>query len=279
MATQQSFFQVVSEAIRYYQEHGFQSAEQLQMWVEKIRRAAVESLVPESVLNEELNRTLGGIYKRLIDDGQILKAHQGVGRFTVDRLKPKLRSELDRRLMVSRNLIKLNRQQMVEKTTQRFAGWASSIPAGGSRAVEVKDVKDNIRKALTSLPFEERRCAIDQGHKFTAALNEIIAVDGGAIAMRWHSKFRQPGYQFRRDHKERDGNIYLLRSSWAKEKGLVKPGPAGYYDDITKVGEEVYCGCWATWLYAIRDLPEDMLTVAGKKAIEDARAKIAAMRT
>jgi hypothetical protein len=274
----QSFYQVVSEAIRYYEEHGFESAEQLQIWVDRIRKSAIDSLVPESILNEELNRTLGGIYKRLIDDGLILKAHKGVGRFTVDRLKPQLRGELDRRLMVSRNLIKLNRQQMVEKTTQRFAGWASSVPAGGSRAVDVKDVKDNIRKALTSLPFEERRCATDQGHKFTAALNEIIAVDGGAIAMKWHSKWRQPGYQFRKDHRERDGNIYLLRSSWAKEKGLVKPGPDGYYDDITKVGEEVYCGCWATWIYAIRDLPPEMLTKAGESSLAEARAKIAAMR-
>lgn len=274
----QSFYSVVSDAIRYYEEHGFQSAEELQMWVERIRKAAIDSLVPESVLNEELSRTLGGIYKRLIDDGQILKAHQGAGRFTVDRLKPKLRNELDRRMMVSRGLIKLNREQMVEKTVQRFAGWASSVPAGGSRAVEVKDVKSNIRKALTSLPFEERRCATDQGHKFAAALNNIIAVDGGAIAMRWHSKWRQPGYNYRKDHKERDGKIYLLRSSWAKEKGLVKPGPDGYYDDITKVAEEVSCSCQAEWIYAIRGLPPDMLTKKGEEELAAARAKIAAMR-
>lgn len=274
----QSFYQIVSEAIRYYEEHGFQSAEELQIWVERIRKAAIDSLVPESTLDETLRKTLGGIYSRLIDDGQILKTHKGVARFTIERLKPKLRTELDRRLMVSRSLIKLNREQMVERTAQRFAGWASSIPAGGSRAVEVKDVKDNIRKALTSLPFEERRVHIDQGHKFTAALNEIVAVDGGAIAMRWNSHWRRPGYQYRKDHKERDQRIYLLRTSWAKEKGLVKPGDAGYYDDITKVGEEVHCSCFATWIYAIRDLPEDMLTNKGREALAEARAKIAAMR-
>ncbi|KWN80860.1 hypothetical protein WM24_23795 [Burkholderia ubonensis] len=275
----QSFYQTITEAIREFEENGFDSTERLAYWVDRIRRAAAETLTPESVLNEELNRTLGGIYKRLIDDGQIIKNHQGVARFTVERLKPQLRTELDRRLMVSRNLIKLNRQQMLEKTVQRFAGWASSVPAGGSRAVDVKDVKENIRKALTSLPFEERRCVIDQSHKFTASLNEIIATDGGAIAMRWNSRWRSPGYSYRQDHKERDQKVYLLRSSWAKDKGLVKPGPAGYYDDITSVGEEVYCSCWATWLYSLRDLPEDMLTAAGKKSLEEARAKIAAMRT
>lgn len=274
----QSFYQVVTDAVRYFEEHGFQSAEELQMWTERIRLAAAETLTPENVLNDELTRALSGIYKRLIDDGQILKAHKGIERFTIDRLKPHLRTELDRRLMVSRNLIKLNRKQMLEKTAQRFAGWASSVPAGGSRAVDVKDTKDNIRKALTSLPFEERRCVIDQSAKFVASLNDIIATDGGAIAMRWNSQWKRPGYQYRKDHKERDQLIYLLRASWAKEKGLVKPGSAGYYDDITKVAEEVFCSCYATWIYNLRDLPDDMLTVKGREALAAAKAKIAAMR-
>lgn len=273
-----SFYKVVTEAIRYFEENGFQSAEALQMWVDKIRRAANESLTPESVLDDELRRALGGIYKRLIDDGQILKTHKGVERFTIERLKPKLRTELDRRLMVSRSLIKLNREQAVEKAIQRMAGWASSIPAGGSRTVEVKETKEHIRKALTSLPFEERRCVIDQSHKFVASLNEIVAVDGGAIAVRWHSRWRSPGYRYRVEHKERDGVIYLLRSSWAKDKGLVKPGSDGYYDDITKVGEEVFCSCWAEFIYALRDLPSDMLTKRGEEALAEARAKIASMR-
>lgn len=277
MATQ-SFYQVVTEAVRYFEEHGFESADVLQMWVDRIRRSAADTLTPERVLNAELNRTLTGIYKRLIDDGQILSAHKSIERFTIERLKPKLRAELDRRLMVSRSLIKLNREQAVEKAVQRMAGWASSIPAGGSRAIEVKETKDHIRKALTSLPFEERRCVIDQSHKFVASLNEIIAVDGGAIAMRWHIR-HSAGYHNRIDHKEREGNIYLLRTSWAKEKGYVKPGPSGYYDDITKVGEEVFCSCWAEFFYHLRQLPEDMLTVTGQKALKETRAKIAAMRS
>lgn len=273
----QSFYQVVTEAVRYFEEHGFTSAEVLQQWVERIRRAAHETLTPESVLNEELQRTLGGIYKRLVDGGQLLKTHEGVGKFTIERLKPKLRVELDRRLAVSRSLIKLNREQAVEKAIQRMTGWASSIPAGGSRAVDVKDTKEHIRKALTSLPFEERRCVIDQSAKFVASLNEIVAVDGGAIAVIWNIR-HSVGYHNRPDHKERAGKVYLLRSSWAKEKGLVKPGPAGYYDDITSFGEEVFCSCWGTWVYNVRDLPADMITQKGKEELAAARAKIAAMR-
>lgn len=273
-----SFFDVVTDAIREFTEHGFDSVERLTYWTDRIKKAAADSLTPSHILEETLNASLQGIYKRLIDDGQIVKVHVGLPRFTVDRLKPKLRTELDRRMMVSRNLIKLNREQMIDKTTQRFAGWASSVPAGGSRAVDVKETKDNIRKALTSLPFEERRVLIDQSHKFVASLNDIVATDGGAIAMRWNSQWRRRGYGYRVEHKERDQKVYLLRNSWAKEKGLIKPGPDGYYDEITKVGEEVFCSCFATWLYNLRDLPPECITKKGEESLAEVRAKIAAMK-
>lgn len=273
-----TFFETVSAAIRDFEENGFDSVERLSYWTDKIRQAAVESLVPEYVLDDTLKKTLSGIYRRMVDDGQILKTHLGVSRFTVDRLKPRLRTELDRRMMVSRSLIKLNREQMVEKTVQRFAGWASSVPAGGSRAVEVKDVKDNIRKALTSLPFEERRCVIDQSAKFVSALNDVIATDGGAIAGRWHSQWRRRGYAYRVDHKERDQKVYAIRGNWALQKGLMKPGQDGYTDQITKPAEEVYCGCSYQFLYNLRDLPESMVTARGRESLTEARAKIAAMR-
>jgi hypothetical protein len=273
-----SFFETVTAAIKDFEENGFDSVERLAFWADKIRRAAIESLTPEHVLEDTLKQTLSGIYKRMIDDGQIIKTHVGISRFTVDRLKPKLRTELDRRMMVSRNLIKLNREAMIEKTTQRFAGWASSVPAGGSRAVEVKDVKGNIRKALTSLPFEERRCIIDQSAKFISALNDVIATDGGAIAGRWHSQWRRRGYSYRVDHKERDQKVYAIRGNWALEKGLMKAGPDGYTDQITKPAEEVYCGCSYQFVYNLRDLPESMVTARGRESLTEARAKIAAMR-
>jgi hypothetical protein len=274
----QSFFEVVTDAIREFTEHGFDSVERLTFWTDRIKRAAADSMTPPHVLEDALNKSLQGVYKRLIDDGQIVKVHVGISRFTVDRLKPKLRTELDRRLMVSRGLIKLNQQQMIEKTTQRFAGWASSVPAGGSRAVDTKDVKDNIRKALTSLPFEERRCIIDQSAKFVSSLNDIVATDGGAIAGKWHSQWRRRGYSARIDHKERDQKVYVIRGNWALDKGLMSAGPDGYTDQITKPAEEVFCGCSYQFLYNLRDLPAEMLTRKGEEALAEARAKIKAMR-
>jgi len=267
----QSFYSVLTDAVNEFRAKGFTSAANLEMWVEKIRQAAKDSLTPEEVLEKALLDTFGGIYRKLVERGQILRLHPGVSRYTLARVKPRLRAELDRRMMVSRNLIRLNREQMIEETVQRFSGWASSVPAGGSRAAGMKDTKDDIRKSLASLPFRERRVHIDQGMKFTSALNDIVAVDGGAIAARWHSQWRRPGYQFRPDHKERDGKVYAIRGNWAFEKGLMQVGPNGYTDQITGAGEEIFCSCYYEYIYSLDDLPEDMITAKGRESMEKVR--------
>ena len=173
--------------------------------------------------------------------------------------------------MASAQLIKLNRQQSIAKTLQRFSGWATSIPAGGSKAVDKPEVRDDLKKALRSLPYEERRVAIDQGHKLVATINDLVAVEGGAIAGEWHSNFRQPGYDARPDHKERDGGVYLIRGNWASAQGLVKPGPAGWSDSITQPAEEPFCRCQFHYIYSLRRLPEGMLTAKGRAALQTAQ--------
>jgi hypothetical protein len=267
-----SFYQVLTEAINDMMEHGFDSVERLAGWITRIREAAERSLTPAHVLEDALRNTFTTTYKRLVEREGILKQHPGVPLFTLARVKPKLHAELVRRTAASADLIVLNRQASIEKTVQRFAGWGSSVPPGGSEATSRPEAKREIRKALASLPFEERRVMVDQGHKFVANLNEIIANDGGALAAEWHSHWRQLNYHYRKDHKERDQHVYLIRDSWAHQAGLVKPGDVGYYDDITKPGTEIFCRCWVTYLYALRRLPPDMLTQKGKEEL--ARVKL-----
>jgi hypothetical protein len=66
--------------------------------------------------------------------------------------------------------------------------------------------------------------------------------------------------------------VYAIRGNWALDKGLMKAGKAGYYDEITKPGEEVYCSCSATYLYAIRELPDDMITNKGRETLAQIKA-------
>lgn len=269
------FFNTLTAAINDLVEHGFDSMERVNYWTEELRKAAERAAADPARLEQQLSDALTAIYQRLVDRGELARYHPGIARFTVERIRPQLRAELDRRIRASANLIKLNREAAIEKTLQRFQGWSTSLPKGPSRSTDKTKTKDDIRKSLAGFKYEDRRLLIDQGHKLTAAINHTVAAGGGALAMIWHSHWRQPGYNYREDHKERDEQVYLLRNSWAHERGLVKPGPAGYYDDITAVAEEPFCRCNAQWLYHLRDLPADMVTKKGQEEQERVRRALA----
>lgn len=266
-----NFYETLTAAINDFIEHGFDSQERLDRWMLALEQAAKATLTPEYLMREHLEAAFRGVYQKLVKNREILTRHPGVSRFTIERLAPKLRAELDRRILSSAQLIKLNRAEAIQKTLQRFSGWSTSIPAGGSKVTDRVEEKTKVRKSLSQLPFVERRVLIDQGHKLASAINEIVAVDGGALAARWFSHYRQKGYDYREDHKERDGHVYVVRGNWALEKGLMKAGPDGYTDEITRPAEEPFCRCSYRYIYALRGLPDDMLTKKGREALQNVK--------
>lgn len=270
-----SFDEVLKEALDDFTEHGYDREERLAFWQQRLREALEASMTPEHRMEEMIREAQVAIYRRLIEKGMALRAHPGVSRYTVDKVKPQLRALLARTIMANANLIKLNRAEEINATLRRFSGWATSVPAGGSDQVDTRQEKEKIRKSLSGLSFRERRVMVDQGHKLTAAVNEVIAQGGGAVGGYWHSNWRQANYDYREDHKERDGVFYLVRDSWAMEKGYLKRGGKYLYtDEVTKPGEEVFCRCAYRYVYNLRDCPRDAITAKGQDALEQARATI-----
>ena len=264
-----SFYEVLAAALRDMRQHGFDSQARVDFWAAQLREAAERMTGSAARAQGRLRDALQAIYRQQVDRGGVL-TRTNASRFTLEIVAPALRGELDRRIAASAELIKLNRQEAIDKTLRRFRGWATSIPAGGSPAHTREETK-LLRRGLKSLPFEERRLLVDQGHKLNAAISETVAVGGAAIAAVWHSHWRQANYDYREAHKERDQVVYLLRGSWAAERGLVRPGDGGWLDDVTRPGEEPFCRCYLTWLYNLRQLPTDMLTSRGRDALAEAR--------
>lgn len=273
------FYEVLNNAIEDLLDHGFDSKVRLDRWLKALASSASTALVPESKLKQQVRSMLDRTFKASTTRGRLLSVHQGISEFTLQQIKPRLRAELDRRIVASADLIRLNRDASISRTLQRFAGWATSIPAGGSNVSSRKAAKKSIRRGIAALPFEERRVIIDQGHKLSASINEIVAVDGGAIAAAWrHVKEGLPAYDARPDHVKRDGKIYLLRDSWARTKGYVKPLTTGFTDQVSQPAEEVNCRCHWEFFYALRDLPDGMLTAKGKAALLEVRDKLKLLR-
>lgn len=241
------FNEILSKAIADFEEHGFDSEERLQKWQKLLAQSAGNHT---AVTAENLKRTLTSIYTAQVTKGGLLKLHN-IPAWKFNQLVPKLERELTRRIMASAQLIKLNREEMISRTIRRFSGWATSIPTGGRGADftidkegNTKSTKDNIKKSLKALSYDERRVMIDQAAKFKSSLSDMVAKDGGAIAGMWKSHFRQAGYDARPDHVARDGHIYVIRNNWAMENGLMKLGGNQYTDEITMPAEEVYCFPW-----------------------------------
>jgi hypothetical protein len=271
-----TFDAVLRAAVRDLSEHGYDSAERVANWVAQIRAAARNHRHRPGEMEARLRAALNAIYVRLVERGGLVRLHPGVARFTIEKLRPAMRAELDRRILASADLIRLNRESAIEKTLQRFSGWATSIPAGGSRATDKVAEAKLVRKSLAQLPFVERRVLIDQGHKLAASISHVVAMGGGAIAGVWHSHFRQPGYDYREPHKNIDGQLFTVRGNWALEKGLMKPSPNGYTDEIEQPAELPFCRCYYQWVYHLSALPADMLTVRGRAALEGLNRKDAA---
>lgn len=265
-----TLWETITAAVRDLSEHGYDSAERVNRWVAMLHEAAKAELMSEAQLEQLLRQHLGAIYRQQVDQGGIARFHPGVARYNIEKVRPELRAELDRRMVAAHNLIKDDRVAAIERMERRFRGWATSIPNGGSDAVDKVQEKVLIRKSVTSLPFQQRRVLIDQAHKFTAALSETVAVGNDALAAVWHSRWRQPGYQYREDHKERDLRVYAVRGSWAIVQGLMNKG-AGYTDEMTRAGEEVFCRCTQQWVYNLRDLPREMLTNKGQELLARTR--------
>lgn len=268
-----SFHAVLTAAVSDISENGYDDVSRLDEWLRRLRLAAIADLPSSEEIQSRMQLAMQTVFNRTFSKSAVLKYHPGVPKFTIERLKPFARTELDRKIRASAGLIKLNREQAIEKTLQRFSGWATSIPDGGSRVVEKVDVKEHIAKPVRQVQYEARRVSIDQGAKLVSAINEVVSTQGGAIAGKWRSHYRRAGYDYREDHKERDGLIYLIRGSWAHQQGLVKAGPTGYTDQITAAAEEPFCQCWYVYFYALRELPDEMLTEKGRKLLDETRIK------
>ena len=269
MKTPEGFRRLLMEAVREFRLYGFDDLARLSAWLNKLRFAAIVDLPTDEEVDTSITTALRAAMDRALKPSVLERQHPGVAISTVARIKPHLRGELTQRIIASANLIKLNRDQMVERMLSRFSGWATSIPKGGSRAVDAPDVTGHISEPLKQARYEVRRVQIDQGHKLMAAIHAVIAEQSGAIAAEWNSHGRyDKAYDARKAHLERDGKVYAIRNNWAMDQGLMNKG-AGYTDEIDEPGHAINCRCWWKYMTHLRQLPESMLTAKGKFALQE----------
>jgi hypothetical protein len=253
---------VVSAAISDLEDHGFDGMARVDRWVGLLSRDAVASAPVMPAVVADLNRRLDKEYKRAVHT-QRGKHHVGLEPSAIRAVEASLEGMVERRLEAAKVVLEGARSAAIHTAIRRFVGWATSLPAAGQPSdKQARMARDGVLKALKGISRAEGRIVDDQCRKLTSDIGGAVASQREAIAGIWHSRWREPGYDYRPDHKDRDLLVYLVRDSWAVRGGLVRG--KRYTDDVTRPAEEPNCKCHYQWVYQLSDLPEAMLTKRGR---------------
>lgn len=259
------FRRLLTEGVRKFAEGGYTSEADLQDWMARLHAALEREIPSDAETRAQLRRILEAVYAREVGGG-LARRIPGLSRYTLDRVAPELRAELDRRIFAAADLIRLNKRAAVEKTLKRFAGWVSSVPPDGAINFDARSTVSDIGKSVAQLKFEQRRVAIDQGHKLIAAVAHVVARGEGAIAAIWHDRGEHDhGYDARPEHLKRSGTLFLVRDSWAANEGLIRRRPGvKYTDEIEQPAELPFCSCYYEYVTTPARLPAELLSGRGR---------------
>jgi hypothetical protein len=144
--------------------------------------------------------------------------------------------------------------------------FLGQVPIGGTKDKAVKSKITEIKRELRTLPDWSDLFSMYKENSFSSEIEYIFACHGGAIAAMWHYSQQDEECEYKKtsDHRAQGNRTYAVRDNWAIGKGLMNAGPYGYLDVITRPAQEIGCCCDLRYVYNLRNLPEAMLTYAGK---------------
>lgn len=120
-----------------------------------------------------------------------------------------------------------------------------------------------LKKANTKRKLKQYRSnGLDSSLKDAKTLlntaDHLNAIDNNAIAAIWRA--RQCS-----EHASKNGEVYAIKGSWALKKKMMEVGPNGYLNDTPLPRS---CGCYLTYIYNLRSLPDNMLTANANKILK-----------
>ena len=233
--------------------------DQLTRWLDWVRSALQGEMPSDRVIFDLVHRYMTARYATITRS--VKKRHALPRSFSPDMIAAEYRHYLRDRITASVELIKLNRDEEIERQTRRFAGWATGASLSDKSDDDFNELKKSTRKSIAGMTFIRRRVCTDQGHKLMAAIDDTIALQYGAVAREWRHVIPHSGYQSREEHLERDHRIYAIRGIDG-----VKAGKDGYVDELPdQPGELPYCSCFYRSIYDVDELPREMRSVAGAR--------------
>lgn len=152
-----------------------------------------------------------------------------------------------------------------------LAQFVDGIPAGGTKAAVVRSHVNPIKLAVTELLRWGDGLYRLQATRYMLEVDDFLTITAkNPIAMTWRYS---PWGCLVPSHKALDGSAYPIRNSWALHKGLMMVSPRGFADEAIKLRRELGCTCHAEFVFHLRSVPRDMVTVAGVDVGDNAAAR------
>lgn len=256
--------------------NGFNSEVNINRWLMRLQNALKNYSVNLPAARSLVEKSMTAAFNTHFFDSKgnpsakFLERNKGLDAFTLQQLKPKAQRKLQERIAQNANLIVLDRESAIADTLKRFQGWTTGQTAAKQllTKTQIKEQAKLLIKPVSDAPtdFVPRRRIIDQNNKMIAAVNDVIAEDGGALAMTWHQNYsanprnaenagKKNKLDPHKNHAQFDGKTFIRRESWAVKEGLLKKGDLPFLEDLqTFPGQDVYCGCTASYDYSLTAL-------------------------
>lgn len=246
-------------------------------------RTLIDSLGPD------LRREYKRVYYKFVNGGYKL-THPTIQGYKITDLKPEYRKAVQNSVDNSLALIKTQNAEFMAQMEARFRNWAT-IPSAEIRGDSANPdrMKAYLKNEVLKLPevkesitAHQQFIIVDQTRKLLANMDEITAKQGGAIGFIWHNRrdgrvVGRPGGMYPEptekhgDHWKREGQLYLIKDSWAVVRKMLKKVDGVLYDtdlDDGKPGIPIGCRCWAEYIYAIELIPEKYRDCITEKGME-----------
>ncbi|EOF7241506.1 hypothetical protein ACK04L_002913 [Enterobacter roggenkampii] len=137
-----------------------------------------------------------------------------------------------------------------------FSGLLAALAIIGVAFFLLK--KTNKKRKLKQYRSSDLDSSLKDAKTLLNTVDHLNAIDNNAIAAIWMARKCS-------EHASRNGEVYAIKGSWALKKKMMKVGPVGYLNDTPLPRS---CGCYLTYIYNLRSLPDNMLTANANKILK-----------
>jgi hypothetical protein len=148
--------------------------------------------------------------------------------------------------------------------------FLEQVPVGGTKENAIRRRITGIKREILPLAKWDQRFYTHKAMSFPSEVEFIFCLEGNPVAAIWHyNPLDEQGIDPKiQNHKQRDSLVFAVRDNWAIIKGLMRVGPNGYLDEVSRPSQEAGCMCRLQWVYSINRLPANMVTEKGHSELK-----------